>query len=74
MVEPHVISAIETCKLNAVDPQAYLASTLAAIVNGHKLSLIDDLLPWSYAVSNARLEPAVGPGFLQKSTEHIIIQ
>lgn len=43
-----IASLIETCKLNAVDPQAYLTSTLTAIVNGHKQSRIDELLPWNY--------------------------
>lgn len=42
-----VASLIETCKLNAVEPQAYLTSTLTAIVNGHKQSRIDELLPWN---------------------------
>ncbi len=40
-----IASLIETCKLNAIDPQAYLAATLTAIVNGHKQSRIDELLP-----------------------------
>lgn len=43
-----IASIIETCKLNAVDPQAYITSTLTAIVNGHKQSRIDELLPWNY--------------------------
>lgn len=43
-----VASLIETCKLNAVDPFAYLTSTLTAIVNGHKQSQIDGILPWNY--------------------------
>ncbi|KIN70356.1 putative transposase [Sulfitobacter donghicola DSW-25 = KCTC 12864 = JCM 14565] len=43
-----IASLIETCKLNAVDPHAYLAETLTAIVSGHKQSDIDALLPWSY--------------------------
>jgi transposase len=38
-------SLIETCKLNAVDPQSYLTATLTAIVAGHKQSQIDGLLP-----------------------------
>ena len=42
-------SLIETCKLNNVEPHAYLTKTLSAIVNGHKQSKIDDLLPWNYA-------------------------
>lgn len=43
-----IASLIETCKINAVDPHAWLASTLTAIVPGHKQSQIDDLLPWNY--------------------------
>jgi len=42
-------SLIETCKMNAVDPQAWLSQTLTAIANGHKQSHISDLLPWNYA-------------------------
>ena len=44
-----VASLVETCKLCGVDPQAYLADTLAKIVGGHLNSRIDDLLPWVYA-------------------------
>jgi hypothetical protein len=44
-----IASLIETCKLNAVEPHAWLAATLTAIVNGHKQSQIDDLLPLNYA-------------------------
>jgi len=43
-----IASLIETCKLNTVDPHTYLADTLIAIVNGHKQSQINDLLPWNY--------------------------
>ena len=43
-----VASLIETCKLNDVDPYAYLADTIARIVDGHRASAIDDLLPWAY--------------------------
>jgi hypothetical protein len=42
-------SLIETCKMNAVDPQAWLAATLTAIVRGHRQSEIDELLTWNYA-------------------------
>ena len=41
-------SLIETCKLNAVDPHAWMTTTLQAIVNGHKQAKIDELLPWNY--------------------------
>jgi transposase len=44
-----IASLIETCKLNDVDPQAYLASVLSRLVNGWPNSQIDELLPWAYA-------------------------
>ena len=44
-----IASLIETCKMNGVDPQTWLANTLTAIVSGHKQSQINDLLPWNYA-------------------------
>jgi hypothetical protein len=44
-----VASLIETCKLNGVDPQAYVADVLTKIVNMHPSSQIDDLMPWAYA-------------------------
>ncbi|MBP2550176.1 hypothetical protein J2858_003112 [Neorhizobium galegae] len=43
-----IASLIETCKLNAVDPLAYLTATLTGIVNGHKQSRVDELLPRNY--------------------------
>ena len=43
---------IETAKLNGVDPQAWLTDTLAQIAD-HKITRIDELLPWSYAASEA---------------------
>ena len=41
-------SLIETCKLNAVDPYAYLRTTLTAIAQKHPKSRIDDLMPWAF--------------------------
>jgi transposase len=43
-----IASLIETCKLNDVDPLAYLTDALARIVDGHPNSEIDQLLPWAY--------------------------
>jgi transposase len=43
-----VASLIETCKLNGVNPQAYLTDVITKIVNGHPNSRIDELLPWAY--------------------------
>ena len=49
-----VASLVETCKLNGVDPQAYLADVIARIVAGHPQSGLDDLLPWTYAAQPLR--------------------
>jgi transposase len=46
-----IASLIETCKLNAVDPQAYLADALTKLVNDWPMSRIDELLPWAYITS-----------------------
>ena len=41
-------SLIETCKMNRLDPQAYLTDVLAKIVARHQMSRIDELLPFAY--------------------------
>jgi transposase len=38
---------IETCRMNGVDPQAYLADVLARIAD-HPIHRIDELLPWRW--------------------------
>lgn len=43
-----IASLIETCKLNGIDPHAWLAETIRAIVQGHKQNRIDELLPWNF--------------------------
>lgn len=43
-----IASVIETCKLNGVDPYAYLRDTLTAIAQGHSTTRIDELMPWAY--------------------------
>lgn len=47
-----IASLIETCKLNAVEPFAWLSATLTAIAAGHHTSRIDDLLPWNFKPSS----------------------
>jgi transposase len=42
-------SLIETCKMNDVDPEAYLRDVLTKIVARHPISRIDELLPFAYA-------------------------
>ncbi len=44
-----IASVIETCKLNGVEPYAYLRDTLTAIANGHPANRVDELMPWAYA-------------------------
>jgi transposase len=53
-----VASLIETCKLNGVDPQAYMADVLTKIVNGHLASKLDELMPWAYAPNTALIDVA----------------
>ncbi|MGB6891499.1 MAG: IS66 family transposase, partial [Xanthobacteraceae bacterium] len=48
-----IASLIETCKLNGVDPYAYLADVISKIVNGHPNSRIDELLPWAYPAARS---------------------
>ena len=41
---------VETAKLNGVDPQAWLTDVLGRIAD-HKITRIDELMPWHYAQS-----------------------
>jgi transposase len=41
-------SLIATCKLNSVDPYAWMKATLEAIAGGHPQSRIDELTPWAF--------------------------
>jgi transposase len=41
-----VYTLIETCKMNDVDPQAWLADVLARLPN-HPANKVADLLPWN---------------------------
>jgi transposase len=42
-----VYTLIESCKLNDVDPQAWLADVLARLPD-HPAKRIDELLPWAW--------------------------
>lgn len=42
-------SLIETCRLNDIEPQAYLTGTLTRIAQGHPATRLDELLPWNWA-------------------------
>jgi transposase len=48
-----VASLVETCKLNAVDPLAWMTDTLTKLVNLWPASRIDEMMPWAYAARRA---------------------
>lgn len=43
-----IASLIATCKMNGVEPFAYMRATLEAIASGHPNAELDDLLPWAF--------------------------
>ena len=45
-------SLIETCKMNGVEPYAYLADVLTRMVDGHPINRLDELLPWAWKAGN----------------------
>ncbi|HEX6610354.1 MAG TPA: IS66 family transposase [Hyphomicrobiaceae bacterium] len=47
-------SLIQTCRLNDVDPQAWLADVLARIAD-HPVSRLDELLPWNWKAAELAL-------------------
>jgi transposase len=47
-----VCSLIETCKLNGVEPYAYLRDVLTRMVDGHPINRLDELLPWTWKTEN----------------------
>jgi len=48
-----IAAPVETCKINGVDPFAYLVATLEAIAAGHPQSRIDDLTPRAFAAASS---------------------
>jgi len=44
-----IASLIETCKLNGVNPDAYLTDVLTKLVNNWPNSRISELTPWAWA-------------------------
>jgi transposase len=43
-----ICSLIETCKLNGVEPYAYIVDVLARMTNDHPVNRLDNLLPWAW--------------------------
>ena len=52
-----IYTLIETCKLNGVDPFAYLRDVLTRIAD-HPINRIDELLPWTWTSANDRAAAA----------------
>ncbi len=48
-----ILSLIETCRLNGIDPEAYLREVLARIAD-HPITKISELLPWNLQIAPAR--------------------
>ena len=53
-------SLVATCKINGVEPVAYLAATMTAILDGHPMSRIDELMPWRFKAASTNNEQVVG--------------
>lgn len=47
-------SLIGTCKMNGVEPYAYLRDLFTRLANGHLDKDIDALMPWDYAAASQR--------------------
>jgi transposase len=48
-----IASLIETCKLNGIDPQAYVTDVLTKLVNLWPASRLDELMPWAWAAEHS---------------------
>ena len=47
-----IYTVIETCKLNSVEPQAYIADVIAKIAGDWPASRWDELMPWNWSRAN----------------------
>ena len=52
-----IYSVIETCKLNGIEPQAYITETIEKIASGWPASRWDELMPWNWAAEVAPVSP-----------------
>jgi len=52
-----IYSVIETCKLNGIEPQAYIADVIEKIANGWPASRWDELMPWNWTADPVPVSP-----------------
>ncbi len=43
-----ICTVIETCKMNGIEPQAYIADVIARIANDWPAARWDELMPWNW--------------------------
>ena len=43
-----IATVLQTCRMNDVDPQAWLTQTLERLANGWPLSQLEELMPWNF--------------------------
>ena len=48
-----IATVLQTCKMNDVDPQAWLTQTLERLANGWPISQLEDLMPWNFNANGA---------------------
>ncbi|RWG80916.1 MAG: transposase domain-containing protein [Mesorhizobium sp.] len=69
---------VAACKLSDVNPVAYIAETLQAILNGHPQSRVEELMPWNFRKASSpkgayrRIPPSVLRGRRTESPHHAL--
>jgi transposase len=58
---------IETCRLNDIDPEAWLSDVVARIAD-HPINRLDDLLPWKWSLPSAQCKAAREPARRRAAT------
>ena len=52
-----ILSIVETCRLNNVEPEAYMADVMEKIQNDWPASRWDELLPWHWKAARETVLP-----------------
>nr|WP_249803087.1 transposase domain-containing protein [Bradyrhizobium sp. 35] len=53
-IGPCLPPSFAACKLNDINPAAYIAETLETIIDGHPDSRIEDLMPWRFRKTSSQ--------------------